>query len=161
MTLIVRPAIATDLMMIVRFNAALALETEGRILDAERLRKGVEAVLADPEKGRYFIAEEHGRTVGQVMVTFEWSDWRNAHFWWLSSIYVAERSRGRGVFQEIFNHLNSLASSEPEVCGLRLYVARGNTQAAQAYRNVGMSDSGYLVLEIDRSSAVGIHPSRT
>jgi GNAT superfamily N-acetyltransferase len=158
MTLIVRPAIATDVATIVRFNVALALETENRTLDPERLRKGVQAVLDDPEKGRYFIAEEHGRTVGQVLVTYEWSDWRNGSFWWLQSIYVAERSRGRGVFQELYNHLNSLARSEPDVCGLRLYVARGNVQAQQAYRNVGMADSGYLVLEVDRSSAVGAHP---
>jgi GNAT superfamily N-acetyltransferase len=157
MTLIVRPAIAADLTTIVRFNAALALETEGRTLEPGRLRQGVEAVLADPEKGRYFVAEEHGRTVGQVLVTFEWSDWRNGHFWWLQSVYVAERARGRGVFQEMFNHLNMLLRSEPDVCGLRLYVARGNSKAQQAYRNVGMGDSGYLVLEIDRSSAVGGH----
>jgi GNAT superfamily N-acetyltransferase len=161
MTLIVRTAIAADLMTIVRFNAALALETEGRTLDPERLRRGVEAVLEDPEKGRYYVAEEHGRTVGQVLVTFEWSDWRNGYFWWLQSVYVTERSRGRGVFQEMFNHLNTLVRSERQVCGLRLYVARGNSKAQQAYRNVGMADSGYSVLEIDRSSAVSGHSSES
>jgi GNAT superfamily N-acetyltransferase len=161
MTLIVRAAIAADLTTIVRFNTALALEIEGRTLDPERLRRGVEAVLEDAERGRYYIAEEHGRTVGQVLVTFEWSDWRNGYFWWLQNVYVTERSRGKGVFQEMFNHLNTLVRSEPQVCGLRLYVARGNSNAQQASRNVGMADSGYLVLEIDRSNAVRGHSSES
>jgi GNAT superfamily N-acetyltransferase len=154
MTLIVRPAIAADLPTIIRFNAALALETEGQTLDSNRLRNGVESVLNDPEKGRYFIAEEHGRSVGQVLITLEWSDWRNAYFWWLQSLYVMERARGRGVFTALFNHLETLAKSEG-ACGMRLYVARANANAQASYYKVGMMDSGYVVFEIDRSSAVG------
>jgi GNAT superfamily N-acetyltransferase len=153
MTVIVRPAIEADLTTIVRFNAALALETEGQTLDVIRLRKGVESVLRDPEKGRYFIAEEHGRSVGQVMITLEWSDWRNAYFWWLQGIYVMERARGRGIFTALFSHLEMLAKSEG-ACGLRLYVARANTNAQASYRRFGMMDSGYVVFEVDRSSAV-------
>ena len=153
MTLIVRPAHEADLTTLVRFNAALALESEGQTLDVMRLRKGVESVLGDADKGRYFIAEEHGRSVGQVMITLEWSDWRNAYFWWLQGVYVMERARGRGVFRAIYSHLEMLAKSEG-ACGLRLYVARANTNAQATYRKLGMMDSGYLVFEVDRSSAV-------
>jgi GNAT superfamily N-acetyltransferase len=154
MTLIVRPAIAADMPTILRFNTALAFETEGRTLDANRLRNGVDSVLTDPEKGRYFIAEEHGRSVGQVLITLEWSDWRNAYFWWLQNVYVMERARGRGVFTALYNHLETLAKSEG-ACGMRLYVARANSAAQASYYKSGMMDSGYVVFEIDRSSAVG------
>jgi GNAT superfamily N-acetyltransferase len=154
MTLIVRPAIAADLPTLLRFNAALAFETEGRTLDSARLRTGVESVLNDAEKGRYFIAEEHGRSVGQVLVTVEWSDWRNAYFWWLQNVYITERARGTGVFTAMYNHLEALAKDE-SACGMRLYVARANTSAQSSYYKVGMTDSGFVVFEIDRSSAVG------
>jgi GNAT superfamily N-acetyltransferase len=153
MTLIVRPAIAADMPTILRFNVALAFETEGRTLDSARLRTGVESVLNDAEKGRYFIAEEHGRSVGQVLVTLEWSDWRNAYFWWLQNVYIMERARGTGVFTAIYNHLETLAQDEG-ACGMRLYVARANTGAQASYYRVGMTDSGYVVFEVDRSSAV-------
>ena len=154
MTLIVRPAIASDLVTIARFNTALARETEQRTLDAAVLQPGIAALLDDPAKGRYFVAEEFGRPVGQLMITTEWSDWRNSFFWWLQSVYVIERARRRGVFRALYSHVESRMKSEAGVCGIRLCVKRENERAQQTYASVGMSDSRYVVMEVDRSGAV-------
>jgi len=156
MTLIVRSATSSDLATIARFNTALARETEQRALDGAVLQAGIAAVLNDPDKGRYFIAEEFGRPVGQLMVTTEWSDWRNSYFWWLQSVYVIERARRRGVFHALYNHVESLLKTEPGVCGIRLRVERANEGAQQTYATVGMSDSKYVVMEVDRSGAARV-----
>ena len=150
----IRPAESRDIDVIAANNAALALETEHRGLAAETVRAGVAAALADPSHGRYLVAEAAGRVVGQIMHTFEWSDWRNGCFWWIQSVYVAPDARGQGVFGRLFQHLRTIARADPGVCGLRLYVERGNTRAQRTYRGCGLVDSGYLVMEEDFSGAV-------
>jgi ribosomal protein S18 acetylase RimI-like enzyme len=154
MTTTVRPADPSDLDTIAGFNVAMALEAEHKRLDPDTVRRGVAAALADPAKGRYFIAERDGRVVGQLMITFEWSDWRNGVFWWIQSVYVHPQARQSGVFTALFRHLEAQAKSQPGVCGLRLYVEDGNTRAQATYRRCGMADGGYRVMEIDYSDAV-------
>jgi len=154
MTTAVRTARAADLETIADFNVAMALEAEHKRLDPDTVRRGVAAALADPAKGRYFIAERDGQVVGQLMITFEWSDWRNGVFWWIQSVYVHPQARQSGVFTALFRHLEAQAKSQPGVCGLRLYVEDGNTRAQATYRRCGMADGGYRVMEIDYSDAV-------
>src|SRR5262245_10213243 len=150
----IRPAATRDVEVIVANNAALALETEHRRLATETVLTGVTAALTDPSHGRYFVAEAAGRIVGQIMHTFEWSDWRNGCFWLIQSVYVAPEARGQGVFHRLFQHLRTIARAEPGVCGLRLYVERDNARAQGIYRGCGLDDSGYLVMEEDFSGAV-------
>jgi len=150
----IRKARLADVDVIARNNAALALETEHRTLDPAIVRAGVEAALADPTKGRYFVAEAVGRVVGQIMHTYEWSDWRNGCFWWVQSVYVAPEARGHGVFRSLFDHLASLARNQAGVCGIRLYVERDNARAQNTYRQCGLVDAGYFVMEDDYSGAV-------
>jgi GNAT superfamily N-acetyltransferase len=147
MPLTVRPAVATDAADIVEFNRLLALESEGKALDPGLLRAGVAAGLADPAKGRYFVAESAGRVVGQMMITYEWSDWRNGWFWWIQSVYVHAEARRQGVFRALFDHVRRLAAGQPDVIGLRLYVERDNHPAQETYRRLGLGPTGYLVLE--------------
>lgn len=154
MTTSVRPARPADLETIAGFNVAMALEAEHKRLDRDTVRRGVAAALEDPAKGRYFIAERDGRIVGQLMITYEWSDWRNGMFWWIQSVYVHPEARRSGVFKALFRHLEAQARSEAGVCGLRLYVEDGNTRAQDTYRRCGMTDGGYRVMEIDFSDAV-------
>jgi ribosomal protein S18 acetylase RimI-like enzyme len=130
------------------------LETEHRRLAPDIVQAGVVAALADPSRGRYFVAEQAGNVVGQIMHTYEWSDWRNGCFWWIQSVYVAKQARGQGVFRRLFDHLRTLARAQPEVCGLRLYVERDNTRAQRTYRQCGLLDSGYFVMEEDFSGAI-------
>ena len=54
--LTIRPATADDLDVIVDFNARIASETEDTVLDRNTLRAGVQVLLEDPAKGRYFVA---------------------------------------------------------------------------------------------------------
>jgi len=149
MSIIIRAATAADVATIARFNAAMAWETEGLTLDGERVRRGVEAVLADPSKGFYWVAELDGRPAGQMLVTPEWSDWRNGAFWWIQSVYVEPPCRGRGVFRALYEHAERRARSEPGVCGLRLYVEQHNERAQQVYLRLGMKPTPYRIFEVD------------
>jgi GNAT superfamily N-acetyltransferase len=142
----VRPARLDDAAAIVDFNHRLALETEEKKLDHETLVKGVDAILRDPRLGRYFVAVEGDRVVGQMAVTEEWSDWRNGRLWWLQSVYVDAKWRGRGVFRLLLNKVGSLGR-ETGVVGLRLYVERTNQRAQQTYGRCGLRDAGYVVME--------------
>jgi GNAT superfamily N-acetyltransferase len=147
MTPTVRPATTADAETVCDFNRRLAHESEGKDLDLGTLRPGVAAVLADPHKGRYFVAEADGQVAGQICVTYEFSDWRNGWFWWVQSVYVRPEFRRRGIFRALFRHVEDAARADPEVIGIRLYVERDNTAAHQTYLNVGFAWAGYQVME--------------
>src|SRR5262249_37340299 len=131
MNLTVRPARLDDAPVIVEFNRRMARETEHKDLDLALLVPGVEAMLRDPAKGRYFVAEAAGHAVGQLGVTLEWSDWRNGNFWWIQSVYVAPDARRLGVFRMLYNPALQTARTPPNVIGIRLYVENDN-RVAQA-----------------------------
>lgn len=150
----IRDAAPADAPTIAEFNRLLALESEQKTLDAVTLERGVRLALARPELCRYFLAESGERIVGQTMLTYEWSDWRAGVFWWIQSVYVVADSRGRGVFRALFKHIEALARSAPEVCGLRLYVEEHNAPAISTYRRLGLAPSGHLLYEWDWSGAV-------
>lgn len=145
----IRFATLDDLETIVDFNAALAKESEGVVLNRERLRRGVRAAVEDPNKCLYFIAESAGQVAGQTMISFEWSDWRNGFFWWIQSVYVPPEMRRKGIFRALFEHIKALAESDKGVCGLRLYVDGDNHSAIQTYINLGMRKAQFDMYEID------------
>jgi len=150
---VIRPATVHDVQAILEFNAAMALETEQRRLNLDRLRKGTLALLSQPQHGFYIVAETSVGTirtsVGQLMITFEWSDWRNGVFWWVQSVYVKPEWRRRGVYRAMHEHIASRAKMDPQVCGIRLYVEHQNHNAQTVYRRVGLSPSVYTVYEQD------------
>jgi GNAT superfamily N-acetyltransferase len=106
-------------------------------------------MLKDPAKGSYYVAEVKGAVVGQVMITYEWSDWRNGNIWWIQSVYVKPEFRRAGVFRALFNHLRNLAQSRKDVCNLRLYVHAENTRAHESYLRLGMALTQYEVFDLD------------
>ncbi|MCU0454455.1 MAG: GNAT family N-acetyltransferase [Bacteroidetes bacterium] len=148
MDLTIRPGTLADLTVIVGYNNAIAVETEHRQLDIPTLTKGVDALLRDPSKGRYFVAEENGEVIGQTMFTYEWSDWRNGMFWWIQSVYVRPDKRGVGVFSALYRHIEQLGKQEGGVCGLRLYAEEDNARAQRTYEKLGMVRTGYRVFEV-------------
>lgn len=150
-TLTIRDARADDAPTIVEFNRRLAWETEQKRLDPAVLQPGVEAALRRPEYARYFLAEQNGAIVGQMMLTYEWSDWRNGLFWWIQSVYVCDDARRGGVFRALYEHVASLARATPGVIGLRLYVEHENAAALATYRKLGMVPSGHVLYEHDWS----------
>jgi ribosomal protein S18 acetylase RimI-like enzyme len=157
----VRHAGYADVDTLLEFSAAMAQETEGRRLDRQRLREGTLAVLDAPERGFFIVAEildrEHHRLVGQLMVTFEWSDWRNGLFWWVQSVYVDPAWRRQGVYRTMYDTLSAKAKADPQVCGIRLYVEQSNHAAQAVYQRVGLAPSGYRVFEQDFVLAEAIH----
>jgi GNAT superfamily N-acetyltransferase len=155
MNLRIRDATAVDQEFLARGNEAMALETEHKVLDPQLVRRGVGEALSVPAHGRYFVAEDAaGRPVGQLMVTYEWSDWRNGQFWWIQSVYVLPAARRSGVFRALYDHVDALARSTSGVCGLRLYVELDNATAQRTYQSCGMADAGYRVFEVDHSGAI-------
>ena len=153
----IREARRTDAPTIVDFNCRMAWETEQKRLDPMKITPGVAAVLERPELGRYFVAESSAcdapEVIGQLMITYEWSDWRNGLFWWIQSVYVREDARGRGVFRALYEHIEKLARADSGTCGLRLYVEHANERAQGVYRKLGMKPSDYVLYELDRSAA--------
>lgn len=146
-SLIIRDGTLQDVAVVAEFNRLLALETEGLALDYGVLHQGVSAVLGDASKGRYFLAEDEGIVIGQTMITYEWSDWRNGWFWWIQSVYIAKEARGRGRFRRIHDHISSRAMASKDVCGLRLYVDQHNRSAQEVYLRLGLARSGYELFE--------------
>lgn len=157
----IRKARLADCTIIAEFNNRLAWETEKLKLDAQTIRRGVRAVLKDSTKGTYFVAEHEGTVVGQLLITHEWSDWRNGNFWWIQSVYVAAAQRQNGVFRALFAHVQKLAQTRRNVCGLRLYVEKNNARAQRTYTRLGMTKTHYEVFETDLRPKTKLAPSRT
>jgi GNAT superfamily N-acetyltransferase len=145
-SLLIRPAVAADLEFIVACNLALARETEDLGLHEAVLREGVRALLDRRAPGAYWIAECDGAAAGQLLVTYEWSDWRNRMIWWIQSVYVANEARCRGVFRALYAHVREEAR-RAGACGLRLYVDTSNRRAQQVYAALGMNGDHYRVFE--------------
>jgi ribosomal protein S18 acetylase RimI-like enzyme len=144
---LVRRAEPGDADAIAAFNSAMALETEGRALLPERIGAGVRRLLSDPSLGFYAVAEHEGRVVGCLMVTNEWSDWRNGLFWWIQSVYIVAEWRRRGVYRRLYDFVRELAARDPAICGFRLYVEKENGAAQQTYSALGMTATDYLLYE--------------
>jgi GNAT superfamily N-acetyltransferase len=145
--LLIRDADAGDIAFIAGANAAMALETEHKTLDPATLARGVAAVFEQPARGFYLIAEQGGRAVGCLMITREWSDWRDGDWWWLQSVYVAPEARRHGVFRALYAEVERRARVAVGVVGLRLYVEKQNRSALAAYASLGMVETYYRLLE--------------
>jgi ribosomal protein S18 acetylase RimI-like enzyme len=143
----VRLAENADAAAMVDFNQAMAFETEGKNLDAQILQSGVESVVHDENKGFYVVAEDAGKIVGGLMITFEWSDWRNSWFWWIQSVYIVPEYRGRGIYRMLYDFVKETARQRNNVCGFRLYVEKENVAAQKVYEKLGMQSSHYLMYE--------------
>ena len=146
----IRKAGLEDLERIVDFNIQMAEETERKILDKNIVREGVKTILNDETKGFYLLSEcnESGKIIaGQLMVTFEWSDWRNKNIWWIQSVYVDKKYRDKKVFSRLYRTLTKMALSEKSVGALRLYVKKNNDYAKKAYESLGMKKTAYEIYE--------------
>jgi ribosomal protein S18 acetylase RimI-like enzyme len=137
-----------DAATIADFNRRMAWETEHKQLDADVLARGVARVFNDAAKGFYLVAELAGEVVGQLMVTYEWSDWRDGWIWWIQSVYVREDCRRQGIFRSLHDEAIRLARASGDVVGVRLYVERENARAQATYERLGMYDPGYVVREL-------------
>ncbi|MCU0238270.1 MAG: GNAT family N-acetyltransferase [Pyrinomonadaceae bacterium] len=145
----IRLANAVDAKNLVAFNQAMALETEGKTLVDEKISNGVSAVFSDEKKGFYVVAEdENSEIVGGLMVTFEWSDWRNAWFWWIQSVYILPKARGKSIYSKLYQFVKTEAEKQ-NVCGIRLYVEHDNINAQKVYEHLGMNQSHYLMYEVE------------
>lgn len=143
----IRAASAADIPFLVSCNAAMALETEHKTLDRQLLTRGTEAVFDQPQRGFYRVAERDGVAVGCLMVSYEWSDWRNGDWWWIQSVYVIPGARRSGVFSALYADVETQARGTTGVVGIRLYVEHENRAAQSTYASLGMSDAGYRMLQ--------------
>lgn len=156
----IRRGRSADWQALVEFNCQMAKETENLVLDKETVTNGVQALLADNSQGFYVIAEVDGVAVnrspaegemaeiaGSLMVTTEWSDWRNGVFWWVQSVYIRPEFRRQGIYRQLYAHVKKLAAEADHVCGFRLYVEKENEVAQKTYEALGMDETHYLMYE--------------
>jgi GNAT superfamily N-acetyltransferase len=142
-----REAILSDVQVIVDFQLAMARETEELELDREVCERGVQSVFDVPSRGRYFVAEDGGSVIASLMITYEWSDWRNGNVWWIQSVYVRPEFRQRRVYAGLYAHVKNLVQADDSLRGIRLYVDRRNVRAQQVYTKLGMNGEHYQVFE--------------
>lgn len=143
---IIRTAIPGDAESIIDFQVRMAWETEKYALDRPTVTKGVQAVFEDPSRGRYYVAEDSGKVIASLLITYEWSDWRNCNVWWFQSVFVIPEYRRKGIFREMYSHIRSLAGGQ-NIAGLRLYVETRNEKARKTYEALGMSSEHYSFYE--------------
>ena len=142
-----REAKPSDVAAIVDFQVAMARETEELDLDREVCTRGVQALFEDASRGRYFVAESNGAVIASLMITYEWSDWRNGNVWWIQSVYVVPSFRGQRVYAGLYEHVKTLVNADDSLRGIRLYVDRRNTRAQEVYTRLGMNGEHYQVFE--------------
>jgi GNAT superfamily N-acetyltransferase len=145
--MIVREARLTDMPSLLDFQLKMALETENVQLEIQPLTQGMQRLLKDPGKGKYYVAEESGEVIGCLMTTFEWSEWRCGTILWIQSVYVAAPWRNKGVFKMMYQHIHQLVSDDPDLRGIRLYVDKTNETAQKVYTGLGMDGDHYTVFE--------------
>ncbi len=145
--ILVRPAKPHDHPFIVDFQLRMARETENLQLDDERVNKGVRAVMDDPSKGQYYVAEHDGLIIGSLLITYEWSDWRNGQIWWIQSVFIIPEYRGKGVFRQMYRFLKQRVENDEQLVGLRLYVDFTNRTAQKVYEAMGMDGNHYRTYE--------------
>ena len=146
MEITIRKGSRADVDSLVAFNQSMAFETEGKELDPDTLKKGVAAVFEDDRRGFYVVAEDtSGRIVGGLLIVYEWSDWRNAWFWWITSVYIIPASRGLGIYRRLYEFVKQTARDQGDVHGFRLYVDLENADAQKVYEKVGMFASQYML----------------
>lgn len=143
----IRKATTDDIEILIRFQQQMAMETENVQLATDTLRKGIEAMFTDAGKGNYYVAEDNAKVIGCLMVTNEWSEWRNKNVWWLQSVFIEEEFRGKGVFRKMYESLKAEASSRKDIAGIRLYVEKNNVRAQKTYASLGMNGDHYTVFE--------------
>jgi ribosomal protein S18 acetylase RimI-like enzyme len=143
----IRLASPADQADLIDFNQAMAWETEAKHLVRETLAKGIAAVLKNPEYGFYLVGEQQGQVAGGLLVTKEWSDWRNGMFWWIQSVYVRPLFRRQGLYRQLYTYVKRLTIEQGGVCGLRLYVEKDNDNARKTYQSLGMHETHYRMYE--------------
>ena len=143
----VRQATPPDAETVTDFVIAMALDSEALELDRTVVRAAVVAALDDPGRAPYWLAIKDGRAAGQLMITTEWSDWNNAWYWWVQSVYVLPECRRHGIFRELYHHVAKVAREREDVCAIRLYVEHDNTGARRAYEQIGMAELPYATYE--------------
>lgn len=145
--MLIRKGTPKDTEALVAFNQAMAQETEGLALDSDTLSRGVSTLLENPAKGFYLVAEIEGEIAGSLMVTFEWSGWRAADYYWIQSVYIKPEHRQKGIYRALYQEVKTLAEKQGGAASFRLYVEQENTRAQQTYQSLGMSQSHYLMYE--------------
>jgi GNAT superfamily N-acetyltransferase len=144
--IIIRKAKQSDAPFIADFQIKMAWETEQMALDPNTVMKGVKAVFEDPSRGQYYVADTTGRVIASLLITYEWSDWRNCNVWWFQSVYVIPEFRRQGIFRKMFMHIRNMAE-EQGIAGLRLYVETKNDTARKTYEALGMNSEHYFFYE--------------
>lgn len=145
--MVVREAKLADIPTLLDFQLKMALETENVQLEIQPLTQGMQKLFRDPTKGKYYVAVDNDEVIGCLMTTSEWSEWRCGTIYWIQSVYVAASHRKKGVFKQMYQHIQQLVTEDPDLKGIRLYVDKSNAGARHVYEGLGMNGEHYTVFE--------------
>ena len=143
----IRKAKPEDADVIIDFQQKMARETEEMTLSQLK--------LSQKELMQFFQIQDWDSTglpritdqvVASLLITYEWSDWRNANVWWFQSVYVLPSHRRKGIFRSMYLHIRAEAEKSG-VAGLRLYVETNNSRAQKTYEALGMQREHYAMYE--------------
>jgi len=143
----IQKACLNELSDIVKFQIAMAYETEKLILNEEIVYNGVKKIIDNEDLGFYLVALSVGKPVASLLCLYEWSDWRNAFIIWIHSVYVLPEYRKKQVFRMLFNHLKLHVENDEQYRGIRLYVDKRNNNAQMVYKKMGMTNEHYELFE--------------
>lgn len=143
----IRKGNINDLDQLVEFQQAMAMETENYEIPADKLKRGIQALLEDGRRGIYYVIEEENQLLACTMTTYEWSDWRNAWVLWIQSVYVRPEHRRKGLYSALYQHVKDIVDQDEHISGIRLYVDQTNKKAIQTYQDLGMTDEHYTMFE--------------
>ncbi len=143
----IRPGLFYDVETLAQLQVTMAWETEEFKLDLETVKKGVQAVIDDPSKGKYWVMENAGEIAGCLLTVPEWSDWRNGTIIWIHSVYTLPKYRGQGVYKKLYSHIQEMVRTDENLKGIRLYVDKRNTGAQKVYENLAMNGEHYTLYE--------------
>lgn len=136
--LTLRAAVSGDLEqlldMLQRFYA------EDRIvLDAARVRRGIDQALSDPELGAILLAEHQGQCVGYLLMGWCFSIEQGGRHVLIDELYLAPAARGQGLGEALLAEACEWARGRgAEV--VRLEVNRHNPRAKALYLRAGFRD---------------------
>lgn len=115
--------------------------------DAEKQRRALEVILADPSRARIYVARENGKVVAMAALHFTTSTAEGGKVAWFEDCIVRPEHRRKGIGKALLAYVIAQARAEGALRVMLL--TDGDNATAQAlYRKSGFRDSAMLAMRL-------------